>query len=122
MILSAEPMEALRYLPYLAGDGWLISNSKAFVNISNYPDLEEIHKEISKLPHSLLADAEQLAEEAGSVRTSNMVMLGVASPLLVISEQGLIKGIEKLFASKSQDIIDMNIKAFRIGRDFAKKR
>lgn len=120
MILSAEPMESLRYLPYLSKQGWVITNSKPFVNISNYPDPEGITKEIKNLPHFILADAEQLAEDAGSVRTSNMVMLGVASPLLVISEQALQNGIRKLFATKTQDIIDMNIKAFRIGREFSK--
>ncbi len=122
MILSAEPMESLRYLPYLAKESWVVTNSKPFVNISNYPDPEKILNELAKLPHSVLADAEQLAEEAGSVRTSNMVMLGVASPLLVISVEALKKGIEKLFASKSNDIIEMNIKAFMIGRAFAENK
>jgi len=122
MILSAEPMESLRYLPYLAKESWVVTNSKPFVNISNYPDPEKILNELAKLPHSVLADAEQLAEEAGSVRTSNMVMLGVASPLLVISVEALKKGIEKLFASKSNDIIEMNIKAFMIGRAFAESK
>ncbi len=120
MILSVEPMESLRYLPYLSDKGWVITNSKPFVNIDNYPEMESVMNELTRLPHSLMADAEQLAEEAGSVRTSNMVILGVASPLLTLSAEALEKGIQKLFSSKSQDIIDMNIKAFRIGRNFTK--
>lgn len=122
MILSAEPMESLRYLPYLSKQGWVISNSRPFVNINNYPEVEEIMNEISKLPHSLLADAEQIAEEAGSVRTSNMVMLGVAAPFLVISKEALKKGVEKLFASKSKEVIDMNLKAFEIGYAYSKAK
>jgi indolepyruvate ferredoxin oxidoreductase beta subunit len=118
MILSAEPMEALRYLPYLFQQGWVVSNSKPFINIENYPDLQDVNKELAGLPHAVLADAEQIAEEAGSVRTSNMVMLGVASPLLHLSVNALQKGIEKLFASKTSDIIEMNIKAFMMGRSF----
>lgn len=122
MILSAEPMESLRYLPYLSKQGWVISNSRPFVNINNYPEVEEIMNEITKLPHSLLADAEQIAEEAGSVRTSNMVMLGVAAPFLVISKEALKKGVEKLFASKSKEVIDMNLKAFEIGYAYSKAK
>ena len=36
IILSSEPMEALRYLPFLAEDGWIITNSTPFINIKNY--------------------------------------------------------------------------------------
>jgi indolepyruvate ferredoxin oxidoreductase beta subunit len=122
MILSVEPMESLRYLPYLSKQGWIVSNSRPFININNYPAIEEIINEITKLPHSILADAEQIAEDAGSVRTSNMVMLGVASPLLVISKNALQKGIEKLFASKSKEIIDMNLKAFEVGYTYSKSK
>ena len=46
LILSVEPMESLRYLPLLAKDGWLISNSTPFINIPNYPDQEKIDKAI----------------------------------------------------------------------------
>lgn len=122
MILSAEPMESLRYLPYLSEKGWVVTNSNPFVNIGNYPEIEDIINELTKLPHALMADAGQLAEEAGSVRTSNMVILGVASPLMKLSAEALEKGIQMLFASKSEDIIEMNIKAFRIGRKFSQNR
>jgi len=122
MILSVEPMEALRYLPYLIKNGWLVSNSRPFININNYPDIEDILNEISKLPHAMLADAEQLAEETGSVRTSNMVMLGVASPFLKISSNALKKGIEELFSNKTDDIITLNLKAFDIGRAYAENK
>ncbi|HEX3006071.1 MAG TPA: indolepyruvate oxidoreductase subunit beta [Bacteroidales bacterium] len=122
MILSAEPMEALRYLPYLSQQGWVISNSKPFINIENYPDLQNVNEELAGLPHVVLADAEQIAEQAGSVRTSNMVMLGVASPFLHLSVNALQKGIEKLFASKTSDIIEMNIKAFMMGRSFGESK
>lgn len=119
MILSVEPMESLRYLPYLSNKGWVVTNSKPFINIENYPEIESVINEITRLPHSLMADAEQLAEEAGSIRTSNMVVLGIASPLLTLSAEVLENAIKKLFSSKSQEIIDMNIKAFRIGRNYS---
>lgn len=119
MILSVEPMESLRYLPYLSDKGWVVTNSKPFINIENYPEIESVINELTRLPHSLMADAEQLAEEAGSIRTSNMVVLGIASPLLTLSAEVLENAIKKLFSSKSQEIIDMNIKAFRIGRNYS---
>lgn len=37
MILSMEPMEALRYLPFLHPDGYVITSSSPFKNIVNYP-------------------------------------------------------------------------------------
>ena len=40
IILSSEPMEALRYLPWLSKEGWVITNNDPFINISNYPDME----------------------------------------------------------------------------------
>ncbi|NJO69543.1 MAG: indolepyruvate oxidoreductase subunit beta [Bacteroidetes bacterium] len=122
IILSAEPMESLRYLPYLSQNGWVVTNSRPFVNISNYPEIETILNEIEKLPRAILADAEQLAEETGSVRTSNMVMLGVASPLLNLSVSALEKGIEKLFSSKTPEIIAQNLKAFYLGREIGEQK
>ena len=44
VIISMEPMEALRYLPFLAKDGWIITSSTPFINIPNYPDIETIDK------------------------------------------------------------------------------
>lgn len=122
MILSVEPMESLRYLPYLCEQGWIISSSRPFININNYPDIELILNEISHLHHAILADAEQLAEEAGSVRTSNMVMLGVASALIELSEKSLKDAIGQLFKAKTEEIIAQNILAFSIGRKFGEKK
>ena len=49
IILSSEPMEALRYLPFLAPDGVVITNSDPFINIKNYPDIEKVNAELAKL-------------------------------------------------------------------------
>ena len=37
VIISMEPMEALRYLPFLNKEGWIITSSTPFFNIPNYP-------------------------------------------------------------------------------------
>ena len=58
LIISLEPMEALRYLPYLKKDGWLVTNSQPFINIPNYPEMEKVNEELDKLPHKVVLDVE----------------------------------------------------------------
>ncbi len=69
MIISVEPMESLRYLPYLHKEGWLITNTEPYVNIPNYPDTEEVMAEIRKLPRHVALEAEKMADEAGSKKS-----------------------------------------------------
>lgn len=38
VVISMEPMESLRYLPYLAKTGVIVTSCKPFINIPNYPD------------------------------------------------------------------------------------
>ena len=45
LIISLEPMESLRYLPYLSHDGWLVTNEAPFINIPNYPKPESVAEE-----------------------------------------------------------------------------
>lgn len=115
-IISLEPMEALRYLPYLAQEGWIVANSVPYVNIPNYPNLETILQELSSLPNVILLDVDALAKEAGAARASNVVLLGAASVILDIDHTKLENAIEQIFSRKGNKIVDMNIKAFRIGR------
>src|SRR6056297_685934 len=42
IILSVEPMESLRYLPYLSEKGWLVTNTTAYKNIPDYPEEEVV--------------------------------------------------------------------------------
>ena len=65
LIISLEPMEALRYLPYLKKDGWLVTNSQPFINIPNYPEVEKVNEELGKLPHKVVLDVEAIAKEVG---------------------------------------------------------
>ena len=50
LIISMEPMEALRYLPYLEKEGWVVTSANPFKNIPNYPDEEELMKTLNSLP------------------------------------------------------------------------
>ncbi|MBN1948477.1 MAG: indolepyruvate oxidoreductase subunit beta, partial [Candidatus Cloacimonetes bacterium] len=111
IILSVEPMEALRYLPYLSSEGWLITNTTPYQNIPDYPELSELLAEIRKLPHHITIAADDMARELGAVRSMNMIMLGTASPLLEIDYEKLKEGIRFIFSRKGEDIVEMNLKA-----------
>lgn len=121
LIISVEPMESLRYLPYLNENGWLVTNTRPYLNITNYPELTEIINEIKKVPHHLALDADAVAEDIGSIRSSNMVVLGAASPFVNVSFESLEEGVKNLFADKGESIINSNIKALHAGRAFADK-
>ncbi len=121
LVLSVEPMESLRYLPYLSETGWLITNTKPFLNIPNYPDREALMKEISSLPRHLAIDADQVAKDVGSSRAMNMVMLGTASPFIDVAYEKLQEGIRFVFGRKGEQVVETNLKALEAGRTFAKE-
>lgn len=119
LIISLEPMEALRYLPYLNKDGWIVTNSKPFINIPNYPEMEALEKELDKLPHKVVFDVETIAKAAGSVRAANIVLLGAATPFLGIEYEKIEAGVRQIFARKGEEIVAMNLKALKAGYDIA---
>ena len=119
LIISLEPMESLRYLPYLKKEGWLVTNSRPFVIIPNYPEIENVNAEWDKLPHKVVLDVEEIAKEAGSVRAANIVMLGAAAPFIGIEYDKIEAGIRQIFGRKGEDIVNMNLKALKAGYDLA---
>ena len=123
LIISLEPMEALRYVPYLAPDGWIITNTVPFVNIPDYPDMEKILGELNALPHVIAIDVDAIAKEAGSARSANMVLLGAAASVLGVLEPDKLRdGIRRIFARKGEAIVDMNLKAFDAGLASAREK
>ena len=121
IILSVEPMEALRYLPFLHKDGWVITNEKPFVNIPNYPDIEAVLAEVKKIPHHLLLDADAIAKEVKNPKGANMVVLGAASKYLKIDIEKLENAVRSIFGKKGDAVVDANIAALRAGRAVADK-
>jgi len=119
IILSVEPMEALRYLPYLKNDGYVVTNIVPFENIPNYPNLDVILDEIKKQPHFIAIDADLIAKEIGNRKASNMVMLGAATPFIHIEPEKIEAGIVSVFQKKGDAIVELNLEAFRAGRQFA---
>ena len=121
IIISLEPMEALRYLPYLKPDGWIVTSSKPFINIPNYPEKEAIIAEINKLPHSIVFDADTIAKEVHNPKGTNMVVLGAASKYLGIDIEKLEDAVRSNFGRKGEAIVNANIDALRAGRAVADK-
>jgi len=119
MILSMEPLESLRYVKYLAADGAVITSTNPMTNIPDYPPLEGLLAHIRRLPHVRLVDGEELAREAGSVRATNMVMVGAASHRLPLDVTTLEHYIETAFAAKGEKVVQTNLRAFRAGREAA---
>ena len=117
MILSVEPMESLRYLPWLSMKGWIVTNSNPYINIPDYPPVELILSEIRKIRNHRIVDADSLAREAGSPRSVNMVILGAASHYIDLPFSSLENAVRKMFSKKGDDIIEINIKALHAGRD-----
>jgi len=122
LIISLEPMESLRYLPYLKKEGWLVTNVIPFINIPNYPELAKINDELAKLPQKVIIDVEAIAKEVGSARTANMVMLGAATPFLNIAYDKIADGIRFIFARKGDEIVEINLKALKYGYENACRR
>lgn len=115
MIISMEPMESLRYLPYLAADGKIVTSNKPFVNIPNYPEMADVTAALESLP-SVAMDIEEVAKNAGNARGVNMVLLGMAARYLqILTPDQLCDAIRTIFARKGEAVVEANIKAFQAG-------
>ncbi len=122
LVISLEPMESLRYLPWLGDEGWVVTNTVPVVNIPNYPPEEALQGELNALPQVVTLDADALARDAGSPRSANMALLGAAAPLLGIAAEKLEEGIRAIFARKGEAIVEANLAAFRAGYETARKQ
>ncbi|MDD2475112.1 MAG: indolepyruvate oxidoreductase subunit beta [Dysgonamonadaceae bacterium] len=120
LILSLELMEALRYIPYLAEDGIIITATETVKNISNYPEEEEIMDQIknSGFKH-IFIDARETAKRAGNVKAENVVMIGLASKFLGIEKEQFLNSLKELFVRKGDDVVALNLKAFKLGEELA---
>ncbi|MDM8004492.1 MAG: indolepyruvate oxidoreductase subunit beta [Bacteroidota bacterium] len=121
LIISVEPMEALRYLPWISGSGWLVTNSVPYVNIPDYPAVENVLAELDRAANTIVVDADGIARDLGSARSGNMVILGAASSFISVPFEALENAVRKMFGRKGEDIVEVNLKALRAGRDAAKR-
>jgi len=119
LILSLEPLESLRYIPYLSPRGTLVTSANPVRNIPDYPVLEELLSSIRTLPGAIVVDAEKLARQAGSARAANMVMVGAAMHLLPVKPETIEAAVRTIFARKGEDVLHINLAALRAGREAA---
>lgn len=121
VIISMEPMEALRYLPYLNKEtGWIITSSVPFVNIPNYPDIESIKAEYTDIRNSISIDIEELAKNNGVARSANVILLGAALKAIGIDRDKVENAIRTVFGRKGESVVEANIKALGRGIDAGK--
>ncbi len=116
VVLSMEPLESLRYVDYLKPEGYLITASEPYTNIPDYPDLEGIHERIRSIPGSMILDALELAKEAGSAKSVNMVLVGALSNKIPIDYSSIKSAVTDLFSRKGERIVKINLKALELGR------
>jgi len=120
IILSLEPMEALRFAEYLKPDGWIITNSSPFMNIPDYPDIKNILADLKKYKNNIILDIDSMAKEANMPKAGNIILLGAASKFINLSTKQIEDGIKDVFSRKGSKIVNMNLEAFQIGRESAK--
>ena len=117
MILSLEPLESLRYLEFLNPRGSVVTAIQPVKNIPDYPAIDEVLDAVRALPSAVLVDATAIAKRVGLAQATNMVMAGAASPMLPVPAETIEASIRKRFAKKGQSVVDVNLAAFRAGRE-----
>ncbi len=117
MILSFELLEAARWLPFLKPNGKIIVNTQQIdpmtvvMGAAEYPsDLENKLKEKGFQLEAF--DAVALAEEAGSVKAVNVVLIGRMARNMSLSKEEWLEVIEEIVPPK---FIELNKKAFDLG-------
>lgn len=116
LIISMEPMEALRYLPYLNNEGWVVTSSHPFKNIPNYPEEEALMQELNNLPQVAALPIEDVAKENNLPKSANVVLLGMAAKYIeILTPEQLRESIARVFAAKGEKIVEANQQAFDLG-------
>lgn len=116
MIISMEPMEALRYVAFLNSKGKIITSSTPFKNIPNYPDEQALMQELQSLPNVTALPIEDMAKDGGFAKSANVVLLGMAARYLgVLTADQLRQSIANVFKSKGEAVVEANLQAFELG-------
>lgn len=119
IMLALEPMEAVRYLDFLKDGGVIIVNTQPIVpvtvtsGLAKYPDVREILDALSEKYIVKAFNADELAHEAGSRLAMNVAMVGAVSGYLPISKDALVESVKALVPQKT---IEINVRAFEMGR------
>jgi len=121
LIISMEPMEALRYVSYLNSEGWVVTSSHPFKNIPNYPEDEALMNELNGLPHVAALPIDDVAKENNMPKSANVILLGMAARYIeILTPEQLRESIARVFALKGEKIVEMNQQAFDLGLNAVK--
>lgn len=119
LIISFEQLEAARWLSYLKKGGTVITSTQkldpmpVITGAMSYP--EDIFNKFRDVEADVIpVNALQLAEEAGSAKASNVVLMGVLSSKMSIDKSVWEKAIENCVPAK---FLELNKKAFELGRE-----
>ncbi|MCP4763243.1 MAG: indolepyruvate oxidoreductase subunit beta [archaeon] len=124
IMISFEPIEAIRYVEYAGPNTFILVNNQIIFPLSiyqkkanTYPKVEDIEKSLKKISKNVFfVDAHDIAAKAGNSQATNVVLLGIlsGSDILPISRTNLKKSILRFVPQKAQKI---NEKAFQMGID-----
>ena len=120
LLLSIEPLEALRYTPLLKPDGWIVSDITPMLNVTDYPDMDAVYRVLFSAPRLVALDATRLAQKAGTIKAQNVVALGAAAMYLPLPTELIEAQIRALFERKGDRIVNANLHAFRKGDSAAR--
>ena len=117
VILAFEQLEAMRWLPFLKKGGTVVVNTQQMdpmpvvMGNAKYPEglLESIREQGAQI---LALDALTLAEQAGSIKAVNVVLIGAMAKALGEEKELWLSTIEKTVPPK---FVEMNKKAFELG-------
>lgn len=119
IIISFEQLEAARWLPYLKKGGHLITSTQkidpmpVITGAATYPD-DIIEKIKAQGADVIAVDALELAEQAGTAKASNVVLMGVVSTKMPFDESVWQQALEQCVPPK---FLELNKKAFALGRE-----
>lgn len=115
LLLSVEPMEALRYTQLLKPDGWIVSDTTPMRNVPDYPAMDAVYKVLFSAPRLVALDATRLAQKAGTIKAQNIAVLGAAAMHLPLPTELIEQQIRALFERKGERVVNANLHAFRKG-------
>lgn len=122
LLISFDLLEALRYSHYLKSGGRMVVNRHLVLPTSVFtqklaaPSEVEIETALKKFDLCLL-DADKMATEAGSPLSQNVVMLGAAARSIPLKPESLLAAVQRLVPKKT---VEINTKAFEMGREFGR--
>lgn len=122
IILSMEPMEALRYLPFLHEGGFIVTSTTPFRNIEPYPE-EAVRAAFDSRERVIALDLDAITRANAIPQSANVVLLGAAAGVIgILTPEQIEQSIRNIFAAKGEKVVEMNLKAFEIGREYGSRQ